>query len=110
MPKPQYPMLSSDPTVKEAFGMTRVSDGIWAVGVTVGSWGLGFLRGKPIRHATAGMMGTIGATFASMYILQTVRNRLLGGRENVREQKYYDVEKVNADFTQSLKDQGVLLD
>lgn len=99
-------MLNHDPTVMECYGMMRVSDGIWGAGVTGGSWVLGFLRGKPIRHTAAGCMAAVGFTFASMYILQTTRNRLLGGRENIREQKYYDAEKCRLEVEGMLKKQG----
>lgn len=89
MPRREYPVLIADPSVAEAFACARISDYLFIGGVTGGSWVLGFLRGRPVRHTAAGVMGTLGLTFGAMYTLQSCRNRLLGLEPNLPEQKKY---------------------
>uniref|UniRef100_A0A7S3DT70 NADH-ubiquinone oxidoreductase 21kDa subunit N-terminal domain-containing protein n=1 Tax=Entomoneis paludosa TaxID=265537 RepID=A0A7S3DT70_9STRA len=89
MPRELYPMLDDDPSVVGAYSTMRFSDYAFIGGMTSGSWVLGFLRGRPIRHAGAGMMATIGFTFGTFYVLQSCRNRLLGVVPNEPEQKLF---------------------
>jgi len=58
-------------------------------GVVGGSWGFGYLVGKPVRAPTAATAAAIGLTFASFLILQDTRSRLMGYKENSREVKKY---------------------
>ena len=60
-------------------------------GATVASWGYGFAVGRPARFAIAGLMAGIGFTFGSMVVIQNTRGRLMGFRENEREQKMWGV-------------------
>lgn len=60
-------------------------------GATVASWGYGFMVGKPARFGVSGMMAAIGFTFGSMVAVQNTRGRLMGFRENEREQKKYGI-------------------
>jgi hypothetical protein len=64
------------------------------VGATAGSWGYGFIVGKPARFAIAGLMAGIGFTFGSIVVIQNTRGRLMGFRENAREVKLHAAPKV----------------
>lgn len=85
----KYPPVNKNPTVYECMVCARTSDYIQMGGITIGSWGFGFIRGKPARFGMAGLMSGIGFTFATMVLLQNVRGRLMGFRENAREMKKY---------------------
>jgi len=60
-------------------------------GVTSASWGYGFVTGRPARFAIAGLMAGIGFTFGSFVVIQNTRGRLMGFRENIREQQKYGI-------------------
>lgn len=85
----KFPVVNATPTVQDCLGAMRLSDYVQCGGVTVGSWGYGFLTGKPARFVMAGLMAGIGLTFGSMVVLQNTRGRLMGFRENQRELKLY---------------------
>lgn len=84
-----YPVVNKTPTVENCLGALRISDYCQWGGATVGSWGYGFLVGRPARFHLAGLMGAIGFTFGSLVVLQNTRGRLMGLRENSREIKLY---------------------
>lgn len=86
---PKYPPVKPSPTVDDCIKALRVSDYFQCGGVTVASWGYGFLVGKPARFALAGLMAGIGFTFGSMVVMQNTRGRLMGFRENDREVRIY---------------------
>jgi NADH-ubiquinone oxidoreductase complex I, 21 kDa subunit len=81
----KYPPVKPDPTVNDCLSDMRFSDGMQWFGATVGSWGYGFVTGKPARFHLAGLCAAIGFTFGSMVVLQNVRGRLMGFRENSKE-------------------------
>ena len=64
------------------------------VGATAGCWGYGFIIGRPARFAIAGLMAGLGFTFGSFVMVQNTRGRLMGFRENLREQKQFGVEEI----------------
>jgi NADH-ubiquinone oxidoreductase complex I, 21 kDa subunit len=90
-PGAKYPPIKPNPTVDDCMRAFRVSDYVTTFGVTFASWGFGFIRGRPARFALAGLMAGIGFTFGSMVAMQNCRGRLMGFRENVREQAKYGV-------------------
>lgn len=85
----KYPPVNSTPSVEDCLRSLRISDYLQWGGATVGSWGYGFMVGKPARFVMAGLMAGIGFTFGSLVVLQNTRGRLLGLRENQREIKLY---------------------
>jgi NADH-ubiquinone oxidoreductase complex I, 21 kDa subunit len=85
----KFPVVKPTPTVDDCLRAMRASDYFQWGGVTVASWGYGFMVGRPARFAMAGLMAGIGFTFGSMVILQNTRGRLMGFRENGRELKIY---------------------
>lgn len=85
----KFPVVNPTPTVDDCVRAMRPSDFFQFAGATVGSWGYGFMVGRPARFAMAGLMAGIGCTFGSMVILQNTRGRLMGLRENSREVKMY---------------------
>lgn len=85
----KYPVVKASPTVDDCLRAYRMSDVIQWGGVTVASWGYGFMVGRPARFAMAGLMAGIGFTFGSMVLLQNTRGRLMGFRENIKEQEKY---------------------
>jgi len=85
----KYPPVKPRPTVDDCFKAARTSDYLQWTGVTVASWGYGFLTGRPARFAMAGLMAGIGFTFGSLVVLQNTRGRLMGFRENLSEIKKY---------------------
>lgn len=85
----KYPSVKPRPTVDDCIRAARTSDYLQWTGVTVASWGYGFLTGRPARFAMAGLMAGIGFTFGSLVLLQNTRGRLMGFRENSREVKKY---------------------
>ena len=92
-PRKRYPYIDKELTVEGCFRLMRWSDvGIWTTG-TVGSWLFGFLKGYPVRFATAGLMGTVGFTFGSFVVIQNVRARVMGYSENAREVEWYKKRK-----------------
>ena len=84
-PSPPYPTVKAAPTVDDCLHNLRFSDYCQWAGATIGSWGYGFMTGRPARFAMAGLMAGIGFTFGSMVVLQNTRGRLMGYRENARE-------------------------
>ena len=84
-----YPAVNYFPTVADCLSAMRFSDYAQWAGATVGSWGYGFVVGRPARFHMAGLMAGVGFTFGSCYILQNTRGRLMGLRENGREIKLY---------------------
>jgi hypothetical protein len=87
----KYAPVKPNPTVEDCFRSMRASDFFQWTGVTAASWGYGFICGRPARFAMAGLMAGIGFTFGSMVVIQNTRGRLMGFRENEREQKKYGV-------------------
>ena len=84
-----YPPVKPAPTVEDCIYAMRFSDMMQWTGVTIASWGYGFIVGRPARFHLAGLMAGIGFTFGSFVMLQNTRGRLMGFRENGREQKKY---------------------
>ena len=66
---------------------------IHQIGATAASWSYGFIIGRPARFAIAGLMAGLGFTFGSFVVIQNTRGRLMGFRENVREQEKFGVEQ-----------------
>lgn len=87
----KYPVANKEVTVENCLGALRFSDYCQWTGATVGSWGYGFLVGRPARFHMAGLMAAIGFTFGSLFVLQNTRGRLMGFRENSRELKLYGI-------------------
>jgi len=85
----KYPVVNASPTVDDCLKSMRASDYMQWFGATVGSWGYGFVVGRPARFAMAGLMAGVGFTFGSMVVVQNVRGRLMGFRENARELNKY---------------------
>lgn len=82
---PKFPVVNADPEVDDCIKSMRFRD--WAVlgGITAGSWGYGYIMGKPARMPTASTAAALGLTFASFVVLQNTRDRLMGYKENARE-------------------------
>jgi len=87
----KYPIVKPSPTVDDCLRALRTSDYAQWFGVTVASWGYGFVVGRPARFAMAGLMAGVGFTFGSMVVLQNTRGRLMGFRENRREVARYGI-------------------
>lgn len=85
----KFPAVKPSPTVDDCFRAMRFTDLCQWFGVTVGSWGYGFILGRPARFGMAGLMGSVGLTFGSLVVLQNTRGRLMGFRENAREVAMY---------------------
>lgn len=85
----KFPIVKPTPTVDDCLRAMRTGDYLQWGGVTIASWGYGFMVGRPARFAMAGLMAGIGFTFGSIVILQNTRGRLMGFRENARELKIY---------------------
>jgi len=85
----KYPPVKPDPSVDDCLKAFRFSDYMQWGGVTVASWGYGFMVGRPARFGIAGLMAAIGFTFGSMVAVQNTRGRLMGFRENAREVAKY---------------------
>jgi NADH-ubiquinone oxidoreductase complex I, 21 kDa subunit len=101
----KFPIVKPTPTVDDCIRAMRPSDYIQCFGVTVGSWGYGFMTGRPARFVMAGLMAGIGLTFGSMVVLQNTRGRLMGFRENSREIKMYGASDATAaDFQLNWKE------
>lgn len=88
---PTYPVVKPSPSVDDCLKSFRFGDYAKVVGVTGGSWGYGYVLGKPARFAAANCAASIGFTFATLLILQDSRNRFMGYRENGAEVKQYGV-------------------
>lgn len=88
-PKTPYPAVKTNPTLDDCWRSMRTSDYMQWLGATAATWGYGFIVGKPARFAVAGMMAGIGFTFGSLVVVQNTRGRLMGFRENEREQKQW---------------------
>lgn len=86
---PKYPIVNPSPSVDDCVGALRISDYFAAAGVTAGSWGYGYIFGKPVRMPTASTAAAIGFTFATFMVLQDTRARLMGYKENAKEIKKY---------------------
>jgi hypothetical protein len=87
----KYPVANIEVNVENCLGAIRFSDCCQWTGATIGSWGYGFLVGRPARFHMAGLMAAVGFTFGSLFVLQNTRGRLMGFRENAREIKMYGV-------------------
>lgn len=85
LPGNKYPIVKPSPTVDDCLRALRTGDYFQWFGVTVASWGYGFMVGRPARFAMAGLMAGVGFTFGSMVVLQNTRGRLMGFRENQKE-------------------------
>lgn len=85
---PKFPVVNPSPSVDDCVGALRFRD--WAVlgGISAGSWGYGYIMGKPARMATASTAFAIGMTFAGFVVLQDTRARLMGYKENAKEVKF----------------------
>lgn len=81
----KYPPVITAPTVDDCMKNFRMSDYMQWAGATLGSWGFGFMVGRPARFGMAGLMAGIGFTFGSLVAVQNTRGRLMGFRENGRE-------------------------
>mmetsp|Transcript_1719 Transcript_1719/g.3754 ORF Transcript_1719/g.3754 Transcript_1719/m.3754 type:complete len:98 (-) Transcript_1719:22-315(-) len=84
-----FPAVKPNPSVDDCLRSARFSDYMTWIGATAGTWGYGFIVGKPARFAMAGLMAGIGFTFGSIVLVQNTRGRLMGFRENAREVKMY---------------------
>ncbi len=91
---PKFPVINPTPEVDDCLKAMRIRD--WAVlaGVTSGSWGFGYLTGKPVRGPAAATAASIGFTFGTFLILQDTRGRLMGYKENAKEVKKLGLAKV----------------
>ena len=83
----KFPIVNPTPTVDDCIKSLRFSDYCQWAGATAASFSYGFIVGKPARFVMAGLMAGIGFTFGSMVVLQNSRGRLMGYRENGKEQK-----------------------
>jgi hypothetical protein len=84
-PVAKFPVVKESPTVDDCIKAIRTSDYLQWAGVTVASWGYGFMVGRPARFGMAGLMAGIGMTFGSLVAMQNTRGRLMGFRENAKE-------------------------
>ncbi|CAJ1936541.1 unnamed protein product [Cylindrotheca closterium] len=91
---PKFPIVKADPTVDDVIKSMRSGDYLFMSGAVAGTWGYGFLLGKPVRGPTAAMCASAGFTFGMFYTMQTVRSRLLGYRENAKEVKKWGLAPV----------------
>ena len=91
----KYPTVNSNPSVDDCLRALRTGDYFQWGGATLASWTYGFVVGKPARFAVAGLMAGIGFTFGSMVVVQNVRGRLMGFRENERERTKYGEQTLN---------------
>lgn len=82
---PKFPIVNPDPTVDDVIKSMRFSDYMFMGGTLAGTWSYGYLLGKPVRGPTAVMCASAGFTFGMFYIMQNVRGRLMGYRENAQE-------------------------
>jgi len=67
----------------------RVRDYAILGGVSAGTWGYGYIFGKPARMPTASTAAALGFTFATFLVLQDTRARLMGYQENSSEVQRY---------------------
>ena len=86
---PKFPIVKADPTVDDVIKSMRFSDYTFMAGTLAGTWTYGYLLGKPVRGPTAVMCASAGFTFGMFYIMQNVRGRLMGYRENAKEVKQW---------------------
>lgn len=86
---PKFTVVNPSPTVDDCIKTMRFRDYCVLAGVTAGSWGYGYVFGKPVRMPTASTAATIGLTFAGLVVLQDTRGRLMGYKENAKEVKLY---------------------
>ena len=84
---PKHSVINPNPSVDECVKSLRFKDYMTMIGITSGSWGYGYIFGKPARFASANCAATIGFTFASLVCLQDTRSRFMGLLENEREVK-----------------------
>ena len=85
VPITKFPVIKDSPTVDDCIKAIRTSEYLQWAGVTVASWGYGFMVGRPARFGMAGLMAGIGMTFGSLVAMQNTRGRLMGFRENAKE-------------------------
>lgn len=86
---PKYPVVNDDPSVDDCLKSMRFRDWLVAGGITASTWSYGYILGKPARAPAAATAAAIGVTFASFWILQDTRARLMGHKENATEVKKY---------------------
>ncbi len=90
---PKFPVVNPSPSVDDCVKSLRFRDWLVAGGLGAGSWGYGYVFGKPARMATASTAFAIGLTFAGFVVLQDTRARLMGYKENAKEVKRYGLYK-----------------
>ena len=86
---PKYPIVNPSPDVDDCIKSMRMRDWFVLAGATSGSWGYGYLTGKPVRATAAATAASIGFTFGSFVVLQDTRGRLMGYKENSKEVKKF---------------------
>jgi hypothetical protein len=91
---PKYPVVNPDPEVDDCIKSMRWRDYFLLAGATAGSWGYGYVLGKPVRMPTANTAAAIGFTFATFVVLQDTRGRLMGYNENAKEVQKYGADVV----------------
>jgi hypothetical protein len=91
---PKFPIVKADPCVDDVIKSLRTSDYMFVTGSMAGCYAYGYMLGKPVRGPTAVMCASAGFTFGMFYTMQTIRSRLLGYRENVKEVKQWGLAPV----------------
>jgi hypothetical protein len=91
---PKFPIIDPQPTVDQCVKSTRGTDVLKVFGVTGASWVYGYIAGKPTRFNSANTAATIGFGFVTILILQDMRGRFMGYKENAREVKMYGMHPV----------------
>jgi hypothetical protein len=87
VPFPTYPVINPKPTVDDCIKVMGLREVAQVFGITGASWSYGYLLGRPVRFATANTAATLGFTFATFWITQNARKRLIGFAPNEREVK-----------------------
>lgn len=86
---PKFTVVNPSPDVDQSLRSCRFSDWMGAAAISGGSWGYGYIFGKPTRIPCANTAMALGMTCASMMLLQNGRARLRGYKENAREVNKY---------------------
>ena len=90
-PYPTYPVVNPKPSVDDCIKVMGRKDMFQVFGITSASWGYGYLLGRPVRFATANTAATLGFTFATIWITQNARKRLIGFAPNDNEVQRFGV-------------------